>query len=1835
MKRSAILLVCTFFFGTFLFGQSADTIIYDFRDGVIIAAGQSDDGKLLLGGNFNHHGTTYGLDMKVDSKIKIAVDGSCTVQFLGSKHSSLSMSGETSDGSALEPAEQSSKVINDLSDTYEFSYIGGADTLIFTAIGDGSDVYLPLVKVISSTLNYDFRDGTIIAAGQSSDGSLKLNGNYNHHGTTYGLDMKVDSEIKLAVSGSCVVRFLGSKHSSLSMSGKTSGGTSLDPAEQSTKVTNDLSDTYEFSYNGSADTLIFTAKGDGSDVYLPLVQIIPSDPVTGYDFRDGTIIANGQSDDTKLMLGGNYGHHGTSYGLNMKADATIKIAVDGSCKVSFLGSKHSSLSMSGETSDGTALEPAEQSTKVTNDLSDTYEFIYYGFEDTLLFTATGSGSDVYLPSLNVIPLDPPIAYDFRDGTIIAAGQSADGSLQLGGNYNHHGTTYGMDMKVDSKIKIAVNGSCMLRFLGSKHSSLSMSGETSDGTALDPSVQSTKVVNDLSDKFEFAYSGSADTLIFTATGSGSDVYLPLIEVIPGAVKIREWKQKSGTLVINGDSINITTGSASGESAVVTASKGKVISATDKEASLSIDLAGQELSSFTPVLSGDIDSTAVEGSTINIYFSDDSTDPKTYKLKINDSSLVTEAEPGKTYTYSFADGSEMPQNTEIKYTTFITNDGLVELSNGGGKEFWYHDATHGVVIYDKNSIHITVAGNATITFITCTYSADESVFNLLDGEGNPLGTIAAENNGGDDAHAVSYSYTGPAGVISAHLVSGGSVYIHGLVVENAAIIEPSSGKIDVWDFGAEQLDTSIYKNRLNEEIINSWYDESITTGSSGNVLPGFTAGVLSWIGGHNDRLRTTNTKLTRYDENISKGKDLYTGRVYVNSASNTGRFMSLTLSEDDEVTVIGLSQNGSGRLNFEYVADPEVQTDQLPLGPEVDTLVFVAKNAGTYHIFDDQDKPSYFRIYRKDAARATVSGTVDESEAPGIPEGYAIVFTNNEGKKWTSVVSENAYSVDLPTGFSYSLSLSNANGYVISSNTELEVNDTTTTFNISIIRVELYTVTGTITGLGMHLSNLSLAFSPDSAANKIFVPEPVINIEDSSYAVELEPNCEYTISANGINDFYLPEDKITIEAGDTTIDLDFMAKPVYNVTFITEGLTEEQKAKLNLTFTNLHEEGYTYGFESIDQVKLRNGTYAILSDGLDQYPVEMGLTSNLTIADEATSKTLSFKAVNNWPFDDKVIENGTPNYKGLLFTGNVYNEMAKGHLSAKPEASIQVPVNPGDKVNIAFYYSADFTIEGTDTYTTSSGSTSKLEFAEYAYTGTEKGYITITINSGAGTTYFTNISTGASVEYKAKLYVGIDKEFKTLNEALNAIDKMVRNENERVTVMIDPGNYEEMLVINAANITLKNAANTPGIGIKNEGVHIDDNAVRITSYYGHGYDYFSMDNNQKWNADILRVNKENGYYSYKNKGAGTSNGSYWNATVVVNASGFEAYDIIFENSFNQYISMKESQDKVVMWESGGKGERPVDYGNTSVQDRSFVERAAAIAFTGSADKAILYKCRVIGRQDSFYGSSGIRTVIYKGAMMGAVDYIFGGMTAVFYKSDLVMNTSDASSDASYITAAQQSSGRGYLMYECFIKSTQPGIETASQHKAKPGYFGRPWQATTSEVVFYNTSIGISDYPGSEGKSLIAPEGWKSSLGGESTKMYEFGTVEESGENNQSDRASWSTVLSEPKLNDGTEITTFNFTKGNDGWDPLPDLIAMDPSTSVYQFGFESNVNIYSSGNRIYLKNVQAHTWVSIYSISGSKVKMFETDVDTDFNFKSGIWIIKTQSIEGSKTEKVFVK
>ncbi|MDT0649543.1 T9SS type A sorting domain-containing protein, partial [Autumnicola edwardsiae] len=278
---------------------------------------------------------------------------------------------------------------------------------------------------------------------------------------------------------------------------------------------------------------------------------------------------------------------------------------------------------------------------------------------------------------------------------------------------------------------------------------------------------------------------------------------------------------------------------------------------------------------------------------------------------------------------------------------------------------------------------------------------------------------------------------------------------------------------------------------------------------------------------------------YDDDIDEYED-FKGRVYINSRGATNRFMSLDLNEDDKVTLWVLGQDGNGELHFENTPNPELQNDMVNVGGELQEVSFVAKANGTYHIYDTADKPSYFRIIRKPATYGQLSGNVDLTEAPGIPEDYSIVFSIEEGKTWNVTPTDGSYEVELPIDFDYNISLEGADGYVISDGASVTITESAATHDITIEKVEIYSVTGSIIGLDENIEDLDLTFTPDPGADALYVPKPVIDTDAGTYSVNLEPNVQYTIESEGVDGYYIPENTLEI-IGETTRDIVFEAEP----------------------------------------------------------------------------------------------------------------------------------------------------------------------------------------------------------------------------------------------------------------------------------------------------------------------------------------------------------------------------------------------------------------------------------------------------------------------------------------------------------------------------------------------------------------------------------------------------------------------------------------------------------------------------------------------------------------------
>ena len=133
-----------------------------------------------------------------------------------------------------------------------------------------------------------------------------------------------------------------------------------------------------------------------------------------------------------------------------------------------------------------------------------------------------------------------------------------------------------------------------------------------------------------------------------------------------------------------------------------------------------------------------------------------------------------------------------------------------------------------------------------------------------------------------------------------------------------------------------------------------------------------------------------------------------------------------------------------------------------------------------------------------------------------------------------------------------------------------------------------------------------------------------------------------------------------------------------------------------------------------------------------------------------------------------------------------------------------------------------------------------------------------------------------------------------------------------------------------------------------------------------------------------------------------------------------------------------------------------------------------------------------------------------------------------------------------------------------------------------------------------------------------------------MYEYGTTENAtGVDNSGNRASWSTVLSAATLTDGTAITTFNFTKGNDDWDPINELNTLSSNSLNL---IENTIKVRAFNNKVYISNINSDSKVRVYSITGALIKSLETKKDINFTIKNGLWIIAVENINGKKITKV---
>lgn len=384
---------------------------------------------------------------------------------------------------------------------------------------------------------------------------------------------------------------------------------------------------------------------------------------------------------------------------------------------------------------------------------------------------------------------------------------------------------------------------------------------------------------------------------------------------------------------------------------------------------------------------------------------------------------------------------------------------------------------------------------------------------------------------------------------------------------------------------------------------------------------------------------------------------------------------------------------------------------------------------------------------------------------------------------------------------------------------------------------------------------------------------------------------------------------------------------------------------------------------------------------------------------------------------------------------------------------------------------------------------------------------------------------------------------ISTAIDSARAVYSARGERTTILIEPGTYQEELTIDVPGLTLKNAAKKPSIALTDNGVDCDPQAVRITWYYGHGYQYASMGDKPNYGGSRTRR---------------------WNASVLITAPDFRAENIIFENSFNLYVSEREAQDSLVdisqsdlPWTEKERPKkmmpmRPKEVGCIEVQKKMYRERAAAISFTETAKNAHLKNCRAVGRQDVLYGDQGASVWWEGGILQGGVDFIFGGLTLAVDRATIVANINGEKDDRCYISAGRSGGDQeptdqvhGMLFYKCHIRLATEDevrlsrIKIKAQRTLSDGtqktdididrphnrdqqtWLARPWRWWGETVWAYTTWD----------EGVLAPEAWNTGLtkGLECPNSYEYRSQDQSV-----GRPAWVKVLDRPILPDGTQLT-----------------------------------------------------------------------------------------------------
>lgn len=454
------------------------------------------------------------------------------------------------------------------------------------------------------------------------------------------------------------------------------------------------------------------------------------------------------------------------------------------------------------------------------------------------------------------------------------------------------------------------------------------------------------------------------------------------------------------------------------------------------------------------------------------------------------------------------------------------------------------------------------------------------------------------------------------------------------------------------------------------------------------------------------------------------------------------------------------------------------------------------------------------------------------------------------------------------------------------------------------------------------------------------------------------------------------------------------------------------------------------------------------------------------------------------------NSSSNYSVVLGGVDDYEVTEKLNKAAGDYTDVKIAATQRAKVNVSgkFVTSDDkasdvtkitFTNKSDSSYSysfdvTGDGYKAQLRAGEYDTSVVSEKYTAydhVSVGSAdvLNDVYLETEADTSPVEYQAEVKVGKGQQFETITDAVKYIGRMTRT-TERVTITLTDALYREQVMVDTPYVTISSEAGST-----------------ITWYYGSGYTYYSADMNGYY-SEARAVDK---YEKGVEIGMGTG---HWGATVNVlpTATAFRSEGVIYESSFNRYMTTEEVADGV------GKGNTNAKVDRSKATDADIKlynnkERACVIFI--EADQSEFKDCQFLSSQDTMFTGNNTEHTYFKNCVIeGTTDYICGDGSAVFDGCTLSMyGYGDKAASGSIIVASKALSQLGYLFNNCkVVKTSYPGINKGITKT----YFARPWRAD-SKVVFLNTEV--------EDANTIAPAGFTSmsNVTPAKAKYYEYNT------------------------------------------------------------------------------------------------------------------------------------